>query len=140
MYVPVELETATGTAGALLSLGIVGCSLARPRYGAAFALCNRFRITSLVDQDTKYARAWGRTLGSEIDLHADLKGLLSSNAVPDALIIDVPLAERAETILEAIPHCRALLCAPPFASTLEETDKILHAAAAHGRSPLLDPP
>ena len=126
-----ESTIVSHTPDATLRLGIAGCSLARPRYGAAFALSPRVRIIALADPDTKFIRAWSRILGGEIELFPGLRTMMASKTTPDALVIDVPLAERAEAILAAIPLCRGILCAPPFAATLEETDRILHAAAAH---------
>ena len=131
MQSPSEPAIANEALQSPLSLGIVGCSLARPRYGAAFALSPSTRVSALVDPDAKYTRAWSRLLGGEIALYADLQAMIASGTVPDALVIDVPMSERAETISAAIPACRAILCAPPFASTLEETDRLLYAARTH---------
>ena len=131
MHPPPEPQSVTDSPGPPLRLGIVGCSLARPRYGEAFALSRRTRVTALADPDTKLIRAWSRVLGGEIRLFADVAAMLSAEDLPEALIIDVPLSDRAETILAAIPVCRALLCAPPFADTLEEIDPILNAASAN---------
>jgi len=126
-----ESTTAANTTRTPLRLGIAGCSLARLRYGPAIPLTSRVQVVSLADPDAKLMRAWSRVLGGDIETFADPPALMASASVPDALIIDVPLAERAETILAAIPLCRGLLCAPPFAATIEETDRILHSAAVH---------
>jgi predicted dehydrogenase len=114
-----------------LRLGIVGCSLARLRYGAAFALLPGVQITALADPDARLMRAWSRTLGSDAAQFDSISALLSSDDLPDALVLETPLAERGAALLAAIPSFKAILCAPPFAPTLEETDRILHAAAAH---------
>ncbi len=123
--------TSAEVIGEPVRLGIVGCTLARPRYGSAFALSPRVRVTALADPDTRFIRAWSRVLGGEIELFADLPAMLAGDDIPDALAIDVPLAGRAEALLAAIPLCRGILCPPPFAATIEETDRILHSAAAH---------
>ena len=125
-------ENGSGAREAPLRIGIVGCSLARTRYGAAFPFLPDVKVTTLVDPDMRFIRTWSRTLGGEIALFSDLPSMLSSGPVPEALIIDVPLSHRAETILAAIPACPALLCPTPFAATLEETDRVLHAAEVHG--------
>lgn len=131
MQVSSERESTIEGKDLPLQIGIVGCSLARPRYGAAFSLLPSVRVTAMSDADARLMRAWSRVLGGEIALFPDLDSLLASDTVPPALIIDVPLAERAEALLAAIPLCHALLCPPPFAPTLEETDRLLHMAEAH---------
>jgi len=131
MQVISQLELSSEGQRSPITLGIVGCSIARPRYGAAFAFAPDVRITALVDPDTKLIRTWSRALGGEIGLFTDLSAMLASDEMPEALIIDVPLSQRAETILAAMTHCQVLLCPPPFAATLEESDRIIHAAAAH---------
>src|SRR5690348_237502 len=107
MQVSPESEFATD-GNVPLRLGIIGCSIARPRYGAAFALLPGVSVVAMADPDPRLMRAWGRLLGGEIALFADAQSLLSSEAPPDALVIDVPLLERAETIIAAIPTCRAI--------------------------------
>src|SRR5436305_1257187 len=124
----VYLESDTPSGAPPLPLGIVGCSLARPRFGAAVALSKTIQVVAMADPDARFAKAWSRTLSGDISLFADLPSLLAHESVPPALIIEVPLNERSEALLAAIPVCRGILCAPPFAPTLEETDHILHAA------------
>lgn len=132
MQVPSVPQNETDLPDAPLTLGIVGCSLARPRYGTAILLQPRVKVTALADPDIRFARAWGRSIGGEIELFPDLATLIAGEDSPQALIVDVPLSDRPAALHAAIPVCRAILCAPPFAPTLEETDRILHDAAAHG--------
>lgn len=115
-----------------VSVAVIGCTLARPRYGTALSLCKSLRVSALVDTESRYIRAWAKELGGQIELHADADALIAAPDRPHAVIVEAPLAERAALLLKCIPAFRAILATPPFAATLEETDRLIHAATAHG--------
>ena len=113
-------------------LAIVGCSVARQRYGHALQATAGLQVTSLADSDNRSVRAWARELGGSISLFPDFSSALDSDPPPNAVLIASPLPVRAEAILAAASRGMAILCDPPFASTIEETDALLQTVAETG--------
>ena len=89
------------------------------------------RVTALSDPDAKFLRAWARSIGGVVGQYASLEEMLAAESPPEALLIDLPVQERPAAILAAVPRCRGILCAVPFAPTIEETDRLIHAAETH---------
>lgn len=115
----------------LPTLGIVGCSLARVRYGAALTISKRFQVTALTDPDTRILRSLTRELGGTAERYADFDALLQCENFPDALLLELPLEERSNALRKSLPRTRAILCPPPFAKTLQETETLLQLAIQH---------
>jgi predicted dehydrogenase len=112
-----------------LRLGVIGCDLGRVRYGGALAALPSIRIAGLTDPDDHYARVWARELGGKTPIYADALNLITQPL--DAVLVAVPLRQRAEQIAEALRARRPVLAEMPFALSLSDFDDLIALAAHH---------
>lgn len=112
-----------------LRLGIAGQYLGRARYGAALAALPTLQVIGIADADSRAARAWARELPGRPPVFADLLALLAALPDLDALLMSMPLPERAGGIKTALHAGKPVLCDFPFADSLSVTDRLITLAA-----------
>jgi predicted dehydrogenase len=113
-----------------LRLGVLGCDLGRTRYGSALAALPSIHIVALYDIDDHYARVWARELGGKVPIYPDATHLLDQSL--DAVLIAVPLRERADQIAAALRAGKPTLAEIPFARSLTDFDDLIALSIHHG--------
>jgi len=114
-----------------LRLGIVGYLMGRARYGAALMSLPSVRIVGIADPDTRVARVWARSLTEKPPVFATPEELLAEVPDLDALLIAVPLRDRAPWITRALLAGKSVLADFPFTARLTDTDTLLQIAEAN---------
>ncbi|HZP81262.1 MAG TPA: Gfo/Idh/MocA family oxidoreductase [Chthonomonadaceae bacterium] len=113
-------------------IGVVGCALARTRYGEALSQLASLQVAALADPDKRLARAWARQLGGSPPVFESLEPMLQAVPALEAVLIASSPHERSAQVMAAAQARRSLLVELPFADSLAETDALLRAAAENG--------
>ena len=123
----------------IVRVGMANSLQGRARYGAALSVVSALQVAALADSDARAVRAQAREIGGSPALFADMPALLTADPPLslDALLLTVPLSERAAQIAASAQAHLGLLAEVPFGVSLEETDKAVR--AAQGTSVLLFP-
>jgi len=111
---------------ALIGLGSAGTDLHLP------ALAGVPSVATVGACDPDVARREKAHADWRVPVFADPEAMLAS-ARPDAVIVATPPDMHAEHCLRAISAGAHVLCEKPFASSVDDADRVLVAAAAAGR-------
>lgn len=111
-----------------LSLGVIGCDIGRTRYGAALAASPGLSVAALLDANEVVARAWARECPGRPPIFTEAEAFFTEPDRMDAVLIAVPLPERARALQYALRCGKPVLCEVPFTPSPADTRQVLQEA------------
>ncbi len=119
-----------GREGRPLGIGILGCAdIARRRFLPALARCRGVRLVAVASRDPARAAALAAPLGAAA---TDYLGLLRAPDV-DLVYVALPGDLHEPWSVAALEHGKHVLCEKPLALSAASVERMLAAAARHGR-------
>ncbi len=113
-------------------IGLADSLQGRARYGAALRVTSGLQVIALADADARAAKLQAREIGGSPTVYADFESLLAAALPLDALILTVPMGQRAARLVSLAEAGIAALAEVPFGLSLEQTDSALAAAQDSG--------
>lgn len=114
----------------VIRFGIIGTSQITEQFLKAAMKCDSFQLTAIYSRTEERGREFASAYEIE-HVYTDLEALLNDDIV-DAMYIASPNALHAKQAILCLKHRKHVLCEKPFASNLEEVEKMCEAARENG--------
>lgn len=111
----------------MLRFGIIGTNWITERFIQAAEETEQFALTAVYSRTEEKGKAFAAKYNSNPEVFTDLEKMVSSDLV-DAVYIASPNSYHAEQAILCMSHGKHVLCEKPFASNVEETQRMIRAA------------
>jgi len=111
----------------VLRFGIIGTNWITERFIQAAEETEQFALTAVYSRTEEKGKAFAAKYNSNPEVFTDLEKMVSSDLV-DAVYIASPNSYHAEQAILCMSHGKHVLCEKPFASNVEETQRMIRAA------------
>lgn len=111
----------------MLRFGIIGTNWITERFIQAAEETEHFALTAVYSRTEEKGKAFAAKYNSNPEVFTDLEKMVSSDLV-DAVYIASPNSYHAEQAILCMSHGKHVLCEKPFASNVEETQRMIRAA------------
>lgn len=111
----------------MLRFGIIGTNWITERFIQAAEETEQFALTAVYSRTEEKGKAFAAKYNSNPEVFTDLEKMVSSDQV-DAVYIASPNSYHAEQAILCMSHGKHVLCEKPFASNVEETQRMIRAA------------
>lgn len=111
----------------MLRFGIIGTNWITERFIQAAEETEQFALTAVYSRTEEKGKAFAAKYNSNPEVFTDLEKMVSSDLV-DAVYIASPNSYHAEQAILCMSHGKHVLCEKPFASNVEETQRMIRTA------------
>ncbi|WP_334078091.1 Gfo/Idh/MocA family oxidoreductase [Paenibacillus sanfengchensis] len=111
----------------MLRFGIIGTNWITERFIQAAEETEQFVLAAVYSRTEEKGEAFAAKYNSNPEVFTDLEKMVSSDRV-DAVYIASPNSYHAEQAILCMNHGKHVLCEKPFASNVEETQRMIRAA------------